>query len=191
MKLHSLFVITVLTAAALPAQAATTTIGDAATVSCAKAAAALPSSSPALRIAIGHCTAALDDKLKDADRTATLVNRGILLAASGNTDAAIADHDAALARDAGLSSAYVSRGAALMQAGRFADARADFDRALVRDAAHPEQVYFNRGMANEKLGDLQAAYRDYRQAVALAPGFQPASVELARFQVVPRRVARN
>ena len=35
---------------------------------------------------------------------------------------------------------------------------------------------------------LVAAYHDYRRAQELAPDFKPASLELARFQVV-RRVA--
>jgi len=41
---------------------------------------------------------------------------------------------------------------------------------------------------DEASGDTLAAYHDYRRAQELAPDFKPASLELARFQVV-RRVA--
>jgi len=192
MKLQTLSVIAAVAAMGIPpAQAATTIIGDSVTVACARAAMASPQSAPAQREALQDCDAALAGKLTAQDRTATLVNRGIVQAAAGRTDAAIGDFADALARDPHLASAYVSRGAALMQLGRYAEARADFDRALSLNAARPELAYFNRGMANEKLGDLTAAYRDYRQAAMLAPGFAPANVELARFQVVPRRVAQN
>lgn len=191
MKLHMLCLAAATVIAALPAQAATTIVGDAAMHTCARIAAAAPSSSPALNSAIGHCNDALTGKLRDADRTATLVNRGILRAASGSTDAALRDFDTALARDAHLASAYVSRGAALMQVRRFTEAQADFSRALALGPAGAEKIYFNRGMAHEQMGDLRAAYDDYRQAAMLAPEFAAPRQELARFQLVQRRVARN
>jgi tetratricopeptide (TPR) repeat protein len=194
MKLYALSITTLL-AFGISAQAATLTYGDNSALTCARAAQAeepnASISSPAHRAALKSCNAALADKLRPEDRTATLVNRGILLTASGQTDAAIADFNAALERNASLTDAYVSRGAAHMRAGHFTEARADFEKALGMGAAHPEQVYFNRGMANERLGDLAGAYRDYRQAQTLNPDFAPARFELARFQVMPKRIARN
>jgi tetratricopeptide (TPR) repeat protein len=189
--LSALLAVTIL--GALPAQAATTMIGDTPAIACARAANAeqpgVSISSPSHRIALGHCNTALRDKLTADDRTATLVNRGILNAAMGRNDAALADYNEALARAPELAGAYLNRGAALMQLGRTQDARTDFDRAL---ALNPTAIaYFNRGMANEKLGALPAAYRDYRQAQALAPDFKPAALELARFQVAPHQVAQN
>ncbi len=47
---------------------------------------------------------------------------------------------------------------------RFEQARADFDRAIAMGTSQPTLAYFNRGMANEKLGALTAAYRDYKKA---------------------------
>jgi hypothetical protein len=41
-------------------------------------------------------------------------------------------------------------------------------------------------MAQEKMGDIKAAYQDYKQAASLAPDYQPAKVELSRFQTVVR-----
>jgi tetratricopeptide (TPR) repeat protein len=140
---------------------------------------------------LANCNAALADKIRAEDRTATLVNRGIILSASGQTAAAIADFDSALARDANLTDAYISRGSAQMRARNFSQARADFDTALTMGTRHTAIAYFNRGMASEEMGDLAGAYRDYRRAQSLAPNFAPVQAELARFQVTPKRVAQN
>jgi tetratricopeptide (TPR) repeat protein len=180
---------------AAPAYAATQMIGDTPAIACARAAAdqqpGANISMPSHRAALALCNQALADKLQAKDRTATLVNRGIINAASGNGDAALSDYNQALERSPELASAYLNRGAVLMQAGRFQEARADFDRALALNTDHAAIAYFNRGMANERLGAIPAAYRDYRQAQALAPDFKPASVELARFQVTGRQYAAN
>jgi tetratricopeptide (TPR) repeat protein len=138
-------------------------------------------SMPAHRGALKDCTDALAGKLLPADRTATLLNRGIVNAAAGNTDAALADYDAALARAPEMANAYLNRGTAFLHSGRFDAARADFDRALALKTDQAAIATFSRGMANEKLGNLAAAYHDYRQAQAL--DFAPAGIELARFQV--------
>ena len=61
---------------------------------------------------------------------------------------------------------------------------------IPRPTDNPTLAYFSRGMAQEKLGSLTAAYRDYRQAQSLSPDFKPAAVELARFQV-RSQVAQN
>ena len=179
----------------LPAHAAIQMIGDTPAIACAKAAADQQSganiSTPSQRGALALCNKALADKLLPKDRTATLVNRGIIQAAAGNSQAALADYNDALARAPELASAYLNRGAVLMQVGRFQDARSDFDRALALNTDRPAIAYFNRGMANEKLGALPAAYRDYKQAQTLAPDFKPAGVELARFQVSGHQYAAN
>lgn len=180
--------------AIVPAHAATTMVGDTPTIACARAAAAgtpgAQFSQPTRRDALAECNAALADKIVEKDRTATLINRGIILAAAGDVSAALNDYSTALERDPSIISAYINRGSALLRAGRFEEARADFDRAISMGTDQPTLAYFNRGMANEKLGALTAAYRDYKKAQTLSPDFKPASAELARFQVV-NRVAAN
>lgn len=162
------------------------TIGQNASADCAQAAEslsrdrALPSGA---QNALAACDQALNGNLSAQDRTATLVNRGALEAASNRTMAALADFDAALKRDPRLADVYVDRGAALLRAARYVEARADFDRAIQMSAKSVVAAYFNRGMANEKAGDLNAAYRDYQHTQALAPDFAPVQKELARFHV--------
>jgi len=142
-----------------------------------------------LRLGLAACDAALTRDMSQLARAGTLVNHGILQAAAGRTDAAIADFDAGLARDPGLSAAYMNRGGVFLKAGRYNEARADFDRAIDLGTADMHVAYFNRGEAQEASGNLVAAYHDYRKAQELAPDFKPASLELARFQVTQRRVA--
>lgn len=141
--------------------------------------------------AMAACNAALAGDLSIQARAGTLVNRGLVQASAGNSAAAMADFDAAVARDPSLAAAYLQRGTALMRAHRFSEARADFNQAISLKVADAHIAYFNRGGANEELGNKVAAYRDYRAAQELAPGFKPASAELARFQVTDRRVASN
>ena len=142
-----------------------------------------------LRQGLSACDAALTGDMSQLVRAGTLVNRGILQAAAGHTDAAITDFTAGLARDPSLSAGYMNRGALLLSTGRYAQARADFDRAIALGTADLHVAYFNRGGAQEASGNLVAAYHDYRKAQELAPDFKPASMELARFQVTSRRLA--
>jgi tetratricopeptide (TPR) repeat protein len=131
--------------------------------------------------AIATCNDALNNYLSAADRTATLVNRGILEVGASNTDAAITDFDAALARNPQMDIAYLNRGSALMQAAKYDEARADFSRVIAMNGANTAVAYFNRGVAYEKSGNVTAAYNDYQQAQHINPSYQVASDELARF----------
>ena len=57
------------------------------------------------------------------------------------------------------------------------------DKGLALGVKDPERAWFNRGLANEGLGDLNAAYRDYSRAAALKPDWPAPKTELARFTV--------
>jgi len=142
-----------------------------------------------MRLGLAACDSALTGDMSQLARAGTLVNRGILEAAAGRDDAAMADFNAGLARDPSLSAGYMNRGEAYLKAGRYSEARADFDRAIELGTTDLHVAYFNRGEAREASGDLVAAYHDYRKAQELAPNFRPAGLELARFQVTSRRVA--
>ena len=195
MKLH--YASTVLIAGLLgvmPVQAAVATIGLTPAAGCFQAAATASHTGSALskiplRDALAGCTEALADKLRPEDRVATLVNRGTIEAAAGDTDKALADYDAALALRPGMADIYIDRGAVLMRALRYEDARADFDKALSLGVNRAYIAYFDRGMAHEKSGNAAAAYLDYKHTLALAPDFQPAKDELSRFRIEERVAA--
>src|SRR5579871_4934880 len=120
------------------------------------------------------------------DRAATYINRGVLKLSLSMTNDALADFDAGLALDPALGEGYIDRGASLIAKRRFADAIESIDKGLSLGAKHPNIAYYDRAIADEALGDIQGAYKDYRQALELAPDFALASEELKRFKVVKK-----
>ena len=136
--------------------------------------------------ALATCNEAFDEPgISRRDVVATFVNRGILKLRRGATEAAIADFDAALEMDPRQPEAYLNKGAALMQRNDPQGALPLFSVALEYDTDRPAIAHFGRAIANEDLGNLPAAYADYRRASELAPDWAQARTELARFQVTP------
>ena len=119
-----------------------------------------------------------------ADIVATHVNRGILHLRSGRIDQAMSDFDRAMALDPDQPETYLNRGSALLKRDDTANALSMFDRAIQRHTRRPELAYYGRGIANEALGHLRAAYQDYRRASELAPRWREPRTELRRFRVV-------
>ena len=190
MKLYFAAATAIALLASAPSQAASVmSAGRTVQEDCFRAATSPAPTGRAIANGIAACNVALTGDMSQLARAGTLVNRGILQAAAGRNDAAIADFDAGLARDPNLAAGYMNRGAALLHAARYTEARADFDRAIDLSTADLHVAYFNRGEAQEASGNLVAAYHDYRKAQELAPDFKPASLELARFQVSDHRVA--
>jgi len=131
------------------------------------------------------CTDALEHGILSAtDRTSTLINRAIERARAADTDGAMADYDAAITIGANPGVAYLNRSATLIALHRNADALADADRAVALNVPRLEIAYYNRGLANESLGNIEAAYHDFQDALKIAPDFAAASEQLARFRLV-------
>ena len=138
--LGAVFSATLITLPAPAAPATRVTIGENSATDCARAADAQIQGrllEGGRHEALAACDQALDGMLIRTDRIATLANRGILEAAGGQTKQAIADFDAALARDPGLADVYINRGAALLSAARYSDARVDFDHAIALTPSNP------------------------------------------------------
>lgn len=190
MKLHltsALVFASLLGAVSAHADDALSGIGQTPASGCFKAAAMVSRTGTALpgalrKDALENCAQALGEKLTPKDRIATLVNRGAIEAASGDIDSSLSDYDAALTINPNNADVYINRGSALIRAARFEEARNNFDKALSLGPTNAYVAYFNRGMAQEKSGNLTAAYADYKQAAMLAPDYQPAKAVLARFQ---------
>lgn len=131
------------------------------------------------------CSDALaHDVLSGADRTATLINRAIERARAQDTDGAMDDYQAAIAIGVGPGTAYLNRSATLIALHRYTDALHDADQAIALGAQRIEIAYYNRGLANESLGNIEAAYHDFQDALKAAPDFAPAQQQLARFRLV-------
>lgn len=118
------------------------------------------------------------------DRAATYINRGILHARKDDTEEALADYDRGIEMDGQLAEGYVDRGAVMIQLRRYDDAISDIDRGISLGTNRPQIAYYDRGIADEALGNIRAAYTDYKKAAELQPDFTLATEQLARFRVV-------
>jgi len=134
---------------------------------------------------IATCTFALEQEtLSVRDRAATFVNRGILRTRKDDAEGALADYDRGLAMDGSLGEGYVDRGAAMIALRRYDDAVADITKGISLGTNRPQIAYYDRGIADEALGNIRAAYDDYRKATEIQPDFQLALDQLSRFRVV-------
>ena len=170
--------------AAAPAGAAVVVLGNTDARMCYEAA-----DSPMMPAArdVRRCDEALlREALSSYEVVATHVNRGILRLRRGMTDAAIADFDRAIMLDQNQPEAYLNKGAALLRRENAAEALTLFSSALERNTTRPAIAHYGRAIANETLGNLNAAYRDYTAASRIDPEWREPQVELARFRVVSR-----
>lgn len=110
-------------------------------------------------------------------------NVGVLHLIQGQYQLAIVDFDAALRQGVEQSSVLNDRGLAQAALHNYQAARDDYSAALSEAKANRERIYFNRAMAEEDLGNMKAAYLDYRKATELAPNWDKAAKELSRFTV--------
>ena len=134
---------------------------------------------------IATCDFALEQTTMSVkDRAATLINRGILRGRKEDAEGALADYDRGLAMDAGLAEGYVDRGAAMIALRRYDDAIVDIDKGISLGTNRPQIAYYDRGIADEALGNIRAAYGDYKKAAEIQPDFALATEQLARFRVV-------
>jgi Tfp pilus assembly protein PilF len=171
-------------ASSIPALAGVVVVGGNSARLCYQAAES--SLRPAQRT-LEHC----DDAIFDAttiryDLVASFVNRGIIRYRRGQAAAALADFDRALALDPNQPEACLNKGMVLLQ---HDDARAAlplFTVALEHNTRRPELAHYARAVANEVLGNVAAAYRDYRSASEIDPDWAAPRTELQRFQVTPR-----
>lgn len=134
--------------------------------------------------AVLACTTALEvETLNFRDRARTFVNRGVLQMRQRQFTAARADFDEASSIDPNLGEAYVNRGATFVGEERYREGVEQIDKGLALGVKDPEKAFYNRGLANEGLGDLNAAYKDYSRAAQLKPDWTAPKTELARFTV--------
>jgi tetratricopeptide (TPR) repeat protein len=79
---------------------------------------------------------------------------------------------------------YVDRGATYIALQRYQDALNDINKGLELGAKKPHIAYYDRAIAQEALGNIRAAYQDYKKAVEIEPDFALATEQLSRFKVV-------
>jgi tetratricopeptide (TPR) repeat protein len=135
--------------------------------------------------AVQSCAAALrSSDLSTYDRMATFVNRGIVRFRLEDFDGAIGDFDEAMRIEPNQPDAMINRGITMLAAGHDVDQSASYiERGLAGGPQRPWVGYYGRAVANELAGRDAAAYRDYKRAEELRPGWALPRQALARFSV--------
>ena len=154
------------------------------TNACYEAAAVKNSTGPS----ISRCDRALirEASTKGDNRVATLVNRGILLMLKHRSAAAVRDFDEAILLNPAEPEAWLGKAIEAWKAGDDRNALGFADKALAFQTQKPALAYLVRGLANEGMGNVRAAYRDLKQARVLAPRWSEPVAHLARYKVVRR-----
>ena len=165
------------------ASAALLVLGGAASKSCYEAATAEADNAADVHTCT---TALLEEPLDQRDRAATLINRGIIYMHRSDAASALADFDAAIRLQPSLAEGHANRAAALLEQRDYRAALDAVALSLTLNPIDPAKAYYSSGVAHEELGEISAAYRDYRRAAELAPDWQPAQRELERFHVASR-----
>jgi tetratricopeptide (TPR) repeat protein len=137
-----------------------------------------------LRFGLEHCNTAVVDPMTSY-RAQTFVNRGIIRYDLGDGSGALSDFNIALNNNPTLGDAYLNRALVLISEKRPSDALAAVNQGIALGATNLQIAYYSRGEIEDDAGQYGAAYRDYRQALAIKPDYAPAQRQLARFKVVP------
>jgi tetratricopeptide (TPR) repeat protein len=135
------------------------------------------------RHGIDDCTRALMDVSGKHDIAGMLVNRGVIYLSYQRYALALQDFNDAIKTDPSIGEAYANRGACQIAERRFAEGKADIDQGLTLGTDEPQKAYYNRGLAEDYLGDEKAAYFDYLKASELDPEWYAPKKELLRFSV--------
>ena len=172
----------ILAAVSVPAIGAVTVVGSSSARMCYEAADSNMMPSPR---DLRYCDEAFSlGGMSEHDEVATYVNRGILKLRRNQVEAAIADFDQAIRIDPRQPEAYLNKGAALIRLNDANEALRLFTVALEYHTRRPEIAHYGRAIAHETLGDVRAAYDDYRRASELSPDWDEPQTELRRFRVV-------
>jgi tetratricopeptide (TPR) repeat protein len=142
--------------------------------------------------ALARCSRSIaDPRLPQADRLASIVNRGVVRLKRGDLAGAADDFDLAIRAAPNFADAWVNKGIALARMkGREAEAVALISHGITLGPAKPARAYFARAAAHEAMGRAREAFEDYGQAAALDPDWAAPAEELKRFKLVRRKVLR-
>ena len=137
--------------------------------------------------ALDECNRALSEEPLDRrDRVATYVNRGIVKLHLGRAAAADEDFDRAILLDPGEPESYLNKGLLRLRLDQAAAAIPLIEQAMTRNTSEPALAHYARGLANERLGNLKAAYADLQRARSLDPDWALPAQQLARYRVRPK-----
>jgi tetratricopeptide (TPR) repeat protein len=131
------------------------------------------------------CDAAISQPdITPRDIAATMINRSILRTHSGDFEGAVADCTDGLRMDSALAEGYVDRGVAEIMLKNWSDALTDINKGIAMNTDKLDFALYDRGIVEEAMGNIRAAYDDYRKAVQISPDFDLAAHALLHFRVV-------
>jgi len=128
--------------------------------------------------------AILSGSLDRKNLAATLINRGIIRMRRGNFVESLEDYARAEALTPDVGALHLNKGAALIGTGQYAEALASLEKSLALETQDPEAAYYNIGVAHERLGQVEPAYRNYQTALELKPNWSLPSNALERFTIL-------
>lgn len=167
--------------AALPSYSQVTVIGGGMAKDCYEAA---ETTRLTASEAIEVCDNALKfETLTRNDRVSTLINRGILHMRTGNYRYSMNDYETAIRLSPDKAEAYLNMGANYIYQEEYDLAKEVLDKAINLGTDDLFAAYYNRGIANERIGDITSAYWDFRKSLDLNPEFEIAERQLERFIV--------
>lgn len=130
------------------------------------------------------CTRAIESEaMKLSNRAATYTNRGVLRMRAGKYEAALSDYGIAKKLKPEIGETYLNEGAAYIFTGDFNSALDALNTAIELESSDIHAAYYNRAIAREKLGDVEGAYYDFKQALELKPDWELAAWQVSRFTV--------
>ncbi len=166
--------------APLPASAGIMTVGGTFAEGCFKAAEQHNTTLESLNT----CDRAFSEQaLSFEDRLATYVNRGIVRMLRNDFARARSDFDTAMQMNPKRSEPYLNMAILQFRQGKSAEALPLFSKAIELGTEMPEVAYYGRGLANEDVGKVRAAYADLQRAASLKPNWDAPRRDLARYQV--------
>jgi tetratricopeptide (TPR) repeat protein len=132
------------------------------------------------------CNVAIDrDFLGTSDLARTHINRGIVATSLEQYQQALADYNKALELVPRMPEAYISRGNLWYLAEKYQRASDEYTMAMQSEFNRPQIAYYNRALANEKLGNRVAAEADLREALKLDPELRQARERLDKLTGEP------
>lgn len=129
------------------------------------------------------CNRALDfSQLSRKNRTAVLINRGIIRVANEEYQKGFKDYERALNLSPDIPETYVNLGNIYFLGEKLDKAVEFYTKALDLEISQNHIAYMNRGMALEKIGKLSEAESDYRRAIELMPEWGLPQEKLQKLQ---------
>jgi tetratricopeptide (TPR) repeat protein len=143
-----------------------------------------------LKAGLEYCNAAMRDPMMNY-RARIFVNRAIIRHDLGDNKGALTDFGNAINQDPSFGDAYLNEALVLVDEKRPMEALAAIGKGIALGAPSLHLAYYARAAAEDDAGNYAEAYRDYQQALAVKPDYEPAKRQLTRFKVTGGAMAQE